>query len=107
MVTESIFIPFAEGELLHVKRFYVDANAPALLLIPGSIENGHIFYSKSGKGFAPWMAERGFDVFVADLRGRGTKHAQNQPGIEIWTSEALKRGIPRLFRQNQGDQGDQ
>ncbi len=56
MFTESIFIPFAEGELLHVKRFYVDANAPALLLIPGSIENGHIFYSKSGKGFAPWMA---------------------------------------------------
>ena len=54
----------------------MDANAPALLLIPGSIENGHIFYSKSGKGFAPWMAERGFDVFVADLRGRGLEFAR-------------------------------
>ncbi|MBK9451027.1 MAG: alpha/beta fold hydrolase [Bacteroidetes bacterium] len=97
MFTESIFIPFAEGELLHVKRFYVDANAPALLLIPGSIENGHIFYSKSGKGFAPWMAERGFDVFVADLRGRGQSTPKISRESKFGQAEALSDEYPAYF----------
>ena len=97
MVSESIFIPFAEGEQLHVQRFYVNAAGPALLLLPGSIENGHIFYSKSGKGFAPWMAEQGFDVFVADLRGRGKSTPKISRASTFGQDEALKEEYPAYF----------
>jgi predicted alpha/beta hydrolase len=42
-----------------------------VLLIHGSIENSRIFYSSSGKGFAPFLSQEGFDVFVPDLPGKG------------------------------------
>lgn len=42
-----------------------------VLLLHGSIENSRIFYSSSGKGFAPFLAMNGFDVFVPDLPGKG------------------------------------
>ena len=67
----SLFIDTSDGERLHLKRFYCDENAPAVFLLHGSIENGKIFYSKSDKGLAPWLAKNGFDVFVGDVRGRG------------------------------------
>lgn len=97
LVEESHFIPFADGEMLHVRRFCSDPGAPAVLMLPGSVENGYIFYSKSGKGFAPWLAQQGFDVFVADLRGRG----QSTPPISrasTWgQDEALKEEYPAYF----------
>lgn len=57
---------------LHIKRFYHNQIcAIPVVLIHGAIENGKIFYSKSHKGLAPFLAKQGYDVFVADLRGRG------------------------------------
>lgn len=67
---QSIFIKI-NSEELHLKRFFTSENAAPVLMIHGSIENGKIFYSSSGKGLAPFLAKNGFDVFVADLRGRG------------------------------------
>ncbi|MEM9051639.1 MAG: alpha/beta fold hydrolase [Bacteroidota bacterium] len=46
-------------------------NGKPVLLIHGSIEDSRIFYSKSGKGLAPYLAENGFDVFAPDLPGKG------------------------------------
>jgi len=76
---ENIYIeaPLAKGtklylkEELFIKRFYANANGAPVLMIHGSVENGKIFYSSSGKGFAPYLAKKGYDVFVVDLRGRG------------------------------------
>jgi pimeloyl-ACP methyl ester carboxylesterase len=97
MNVESIFIPFGEGEQLHIRRFYTDAGHPALLLLHGSIENGKIFYSDSGKGFAPWMAQQGFDVYVPDLRGRGLSTPAIS-GASTWGQvEALADEYPALF----------
>lgn len=42
-----------------------------ILLIHGSIEDSRIFHSSSGKGFAPYLAKKGFDVFAPDLPGKG------------------------------------
>lgn len=69
--SESIFIPINETDTLHLKRIFKEGNKKPCFLLHGAIENGRIFYSKSGKGFAYYLAENGFDVFVADLRGRG------------------------------------
>ena len=42
-----------------------------VFLVHGSIEDSRIFFSKSGKGLAPFLAREGYEVFCADLRGRG------------------------------------
>jgi predicted alpha/beta hydrolase len=54
-----------------VHHFGKDNTKPCVILIHGSIENSRIFYSKSGKGFAPWLANKGFDVYAVDLPGKG------------------------------------
>ncbi len=97
MKIESLFIPFGDGEQLHVRRFCKDASHPALLLIHGSIENGRIFYSSSGKGFAPWMAGQGYDVFVVDLRGRGLSTPLISKDAHFGQAEALSEEYPAIF----------
>lgn len=49
----------------------MNPNGVPVLMIHGALENGLIFYTESGKGLACYLAEQGFDVYVADLRGRG------------------------------------
>ncbi|TVR78657.1 MAG: alpha/beta fold hydrolase [Chitinophagaceae bacterium] len=71
IISESIFLDHPNGYKLHLKRFRKENNAKALLMLHGSIENGKIFYSNSGKGLGPYLAEKGYDVFIPDLRGRG------------------------------------
>lgn len=66
----SLFVSSGRHQL-HLKRFCGREGGAPVFLVHGSMENGRIFYSDSGKGLAPWLASKGFDVFVADLRGRG------------------------------------
>ena len=97
MKIESLFIPFGDGERLHVRRFCTDASNPSLLLIHGSIENGKIFYSDSGKGFAPWIAKQGYDVFVVDLRGRGLSTPKISRESTWGQAETLAEEYPAIF----------
>lgn len=61
---ESTYILVTATDTLHLNRFNQEKQG---LLVHGSLENGRI----SGKGFAPLLVQQGYDVFVADLRGRG------------------------------------
>lgn len=88
-----------------MRRFYTDSTGPALFLLPGSVENGHIFYSKSGKGFAPWMAQQGYDVFVADLRGRGQSTPKISRESTFGQAEALRLEYPAYFARLQAIKG--
>lgn len=60
----------SDGDQLHLRRMG-DPAGPTALAVHGAVENGRIFYSGSGRGFAPFLARRGWDVWVLDLRGRG------------------------------------
>lgn len=72
MQRETTLYPYG-NEQIAIHRFCSGPSAyPPVLLIHGSIESGKIFYSGSGKGLAPYLAQQGFDVFVADLRGKGS-----------------------------------
>lgn len=90
---ESIFIPVTETDTLHLKRFSKQQQGKPFFLVHGSIENGRIFYSSSGKGFAPFLAEQGYDVFVADLRGRG----QSTPAISGKSNFGLSHTLTEDF----------
>ncbi|MBL4752646.1 MAG: alpha/beta fold hydrolase [Flavobacteriales bacterium] len=86
---ESIHVQVNEADRLHLKRFYTNPKGIPLFLIHGSIENGKIFYSSSGKGLAPYLAKEGFDVFVVDLRGRG----KSVPAIDKHATHGLTNSI--------------
>ena len=89
---ESIFTEVGPHQL-HMKRYFSNPNGRAVWMIHGSIENGHIFYSKNGKGLAPFLAIHGYDVFVADLRGRG----KSTPPINSSSSWGLKENLEEDF----------
>jgi predicted alpha/beta hydrolase len=70
-----------------------------ILLIHGSIENGKIFYSKSGKGFAPYLAQQGFDVFAADLRGRGSSKPAVSRHSKTSQTDTITEEIPAIINE--------
>lgn len=118
MKEESIFIPIGIGtnsspdsnqngaETLHIKRFYTDESAPPVLMIHGSIENGRIFYSTSGKGLAPYLAKNGYDVFVVDLRGRGLSTPAINKHSKHGHREVLRDDFPAFINKIKEIKGD-
>lgn len=68
-----------------------------MLLIHGSVENGKIFYSNGGRGFAPWLAERGHDVFVPDLRGRGKSRPKITAASDFGQMDMIDTDLPELL----------
>ena len=78
---------------LHLKRFSGNEAGMPVFMVHGSIEHGGIFYSASGKGLAPWLASKGFDVFVADLRGRG----KSKPAIDATANWGLREMMEEDF----------
>ncbi len=71
MQPETRQLEIAPGIFSAVHRFRSHDSHIPVLLIHGSMESSRIFYSKSGKGFAPFLARKGFDVFAIDLPGKG------------------------------------
>ena len=94
----SLFLHFAHApQRLHIKRINRVTGGVPVLMIHGMIENGRIFYHESGKGLGSYLAQQGYDVFVADLRGIGLSEpaisAQSQHG----QTETVCEDIPRLI----------
>lgn len=72
LCSESLWIELDHGaQRLHLKRFYQQPLGSPVFLLHGSVSSGRIFYSHTLKGLAPFLARQGFDVYVADLSGRG------------------------------------
>lgn len=94
---ESIAVPLPGGESLHIRRLQGRAGGSPLLMIHGAIENGRIFYSESGKGLAPYLAAKGFDVFVVDMRGRGKSSPPIGRCSVFGQTEAIREDIPALI----------
>ena len=103
---ESIYIAVSEKDKLHLRRINTNTQGPPVLLVHGSIENGKIFYTKSGKGLAPYLARQGYDVFVADLRGRGKSTPAISRFSNFGLSHTLKEDFPAIFRKIKELKGD-
>lgn len=96
---ESIFIPLNKTDVLHLKRFCGNEHGPAIFMLHGSVENGKIFYSKNGKGLAPFLAKQGYDVFVADLRGKGLSSPPINRGSQYGLTECIREEIPAFLEE--------
>lgn len=95
---QSIPVPLASGDILNLQRFTAAASGPPVLMLHGAIENGRIFYSGSGKGLAPFLARNGFDVYVADLRGRGKSIPPIDSSSFFGQTEAITEDIPAFVK---------
>jgi pimeloyl-ACP methyl ester carboxylesterase len=103
---QSLFIPVGEKDEIHIKRFYSNPDGKPVLLLHGSVESGRIFYSLSQKGWGPFLARNGFDVFIPDLRGRGESRPPVQRGSSYGNVEVILEDIPRIIDQIKAIKGD-
>lgn len=84
-----------------VHRFGGNPDNPAVVLIHGSIENARVFYSRSGKGFAPWLAKQGFDVFAVDLPGKGESTPKVSRHFKHSQTTFITKDLPAILNDIQ------
>ncbi len=93
MQQESLFIEDGHHQL-HLRHIVQNPGGVPVLMLHGTIENGKIFYTHSGKGLACYLAKQGFDVYVADFRGKGASTPNIADDAEHGQYEAITRDIP-------------
>ena len=100
MQQESIYISDGEDQL-HLRHIWKNVGGVPIFMLHGLIENGFIFYTEKGKGLACYLAEQGFDVYVADLRGRGKSRPAINSTSTFGQYEAITRDIPLFLEKIQ------
>lgn len=89
-------ITFPQGtSVMH--RIRTEKSTTPIFLLHGYFEDSKIFYSKSMKGLAPFLAENGFDVFVCDLPGKGKSLPQVGKGFEHSQYDIIVHDIPKYL----------
>ena len=95
---ESIFLPYKQGQL-HVRKIapeLEDESLAPLMMLHGSISNGKVFYSESGKGIACFLASYGYTSYVIDMPGRGQSEPRLATGINPTQTEVIVNVIPQV-----------
>ncbi len=95
---ESVFVKIRENTI-HLRRFYRNADGPGVFLLHGSMEDSKIFYSKSNRGLAPFLARQGYDVYAIDLRGRGLSTPAISRSSDFGLFEAITEDIPESLER--------
>ncbi|HOP63668.1 MAG TPA: alpha/beta fold hydrolase [Spirochaetota bacterium] len=96
---EPVFISVNDTDTLHMMRIYGNPGAQPVLMIHGAVENGRIFYNEKGKGLAPYLAMNGFDVYAADLRGRGASLPHVSKESRYGQTESITEDIPAFIEK--------
>jgi predicted alpha/beta hydrolase len=95
---QSLFLN-QEAHNLHVMHISQPGHSGIpILMIHGMVEDGRIFYHKSGKGLGSFMAQQGYDVYVADLRGIGLSTPKVSSTSTHGQTETIQQDIPALIR---------
>ena len=118
---ESIWVSMPNGEQLHMRHFkalpamssvsadaglfgseaknLITSGSPKrVFMLHGEAECGRIFYHESGKGLAYHFAQQGYEVFVADLGGRGRSLGCDDEPSSLTVHDIVTDAIPRLLR---------
>jgi pimeloyl-ACP methyl ester carboxylesterase len=85
-----------KAQSIHIRSFETQESTTNALLIHGSLEDGRIFYSKSGKGLAPYFQNHGHNVYVPDFQGRG-ESSPHPKELDKGHDEILLEDIPHLI----------
>lgn len=95
MTYEKHYIQVSPEHKICLHRFYSQPEGTPVYMLHGAIENGKIFYSKSGKGFGPFLANKGFDVFIADMRGKGESTPKVSKKLKHSQTELITNDVPK------------
>lgn len=98
-IQQSSFFVECGDHQLHVRRLTSDNAKTPVLMFHGTIENGRIFYTQSGKGLAGYLAQHGFDVYVADYRGRGLSTPSVKDKNDHGYYDVITQDIPLLVKE--------
>jgi len=99
LIYQSIAVPLAAAEQLHLMRFYRDKNrlGPPVFMLHSALACGEGFYASDGSGLACYLARQGYDVFVADLRGRGKSRPLLSRNTDFGSHQLITEDIPALL----------
>jgi predicted alpha/beta hydrolase len=94
---EDIHVPVNDRDTLFLKRIHHGKpGGPPVLMVHGMMSNGRIFYSHGGRGIAHFLARHGYDVFVADLRGKGGSTPPIDARAAHGQTEMIREDVPAL-----------
>lgn len=82
-------------------RFYKDKKqlgAPVFML-HSTLQDGSTFYAEDNSGLACYLACQGYDVFVADLRGKGKSWPKISQRSTFGVHQAINEDIPALIHE--------
>lgn len=96
MSQQSLFLT-KDTHSLHIRNINKSENGIPVVMFHGAIENGKIFYTESGKGFACYLADQGFDVYVVDFRGRGLSTPSIDSESNFGQHEIIVQDIPEVL----------
>ncbi len=98
---ESIMVSLPSTDQVHITRFFRDKKllgAPVFML-HSTGHDGSTFYSEDGHGLACYLARQGYDVYVADLRGKGKSWPRVNGRSSFGDHQSINEDIPALIKK--------
>jgi pimeloyl-ACP methyl ester carboxylesterase len=83
----------------HLARIGKNSGNEVVVLFHGYFEDGRIFYSNSGKGLAPFLAQHGYDVFVVDFPGKSSSDYRISHGLNYSQHDIITGIIPATLEK--------
>ena len=90
---------------LHLTRIYLDDHhlGKPVFMLPGALQGSELFYPSKGasktEGLGHYLARQGYDVFIADLRGKGKSWPQISAHSTFGVHQLITEDLPALLRK--------
>ena len=105
---ESIMVSLPSTDQIHITRFYRDKKnlGTPVFMLHSTLQDGSTFFNGDGTGLACYLARQGYDVFVADLRGKGKSWPQVSAFSTFGDHQAINEDIPAVLQKIVAQRGD-
>lgn len=94
---ERHLVEVESGYACAVHQMYQNPDGIPVVMVHGAIENSGIFFSKNGRGFGPYLARNGFNVFVIDLRGKGYSRPRIKSGFKDSMDGCINNDLNKIY----------
>ena len=94
---EKHLVEVETGYSCAVHQMYQNPDGIPVVMVHGAIENSGIFFSRNGKGFGPYLARKGFNVFAIDLRGRGSSKPKISSGFKDNMDGCINNDLNKIY----------
>ena len=98
---ESIMVSLPSTDQVHMTRLYKNKKAlgAPVFMLHSTLQDGSTFYTDEGTGLACYLARQGYDVYVADLRGKGKSWPRISSRSSFGYHQAITEDIPALLKK--------